>query len=169
MEIFQTFRESAKDQANLVPKSHSSAAALTSLCSDISPTNSQFFEVLYVGKMKVSHRKVPDTFIDDALERIKLYELERSKKHEAMNQSAEKAEKTKGLYHWNQNPSRKIDSSVTSDENSNEEQGKPYVKDLEGNSVGREEDDNNKTNKNDEAYNKENLNRNTAAALGASK
>ena len=61
-------------------KSHSSAATLTSLCPDISPTNSLFFEVLYVGKMKVSHRKVPETFIDDALVKIQLYEMEKTAK-----------------------------------------------------------------------------------------
>lgn len=74
-------KESIRDHPGPIPtKSHSSAASLTSLCPDISPSNSQFFEVLYVGKIKVSHRKVPDTFIDDALEKIRLHELEKSKK-----------------------------------------------------------------------------------------
>jgi hypothetical protein len=29
--------------------------------------DSQFFEVMYIGKIKVSHKKVPKTFIDDAI------------------------------------------------------------------------------------------------------
>lgn len=74
-------KESVRDHPGPIPtKSHSSAASLTSLCPDISPSNSQFFEVLYVGKIKVSHRKVPNTFIDDALEKIRLHEQEKYKK-----------------------------------------------------------------------------------------
>lgn len=44
---------------------------------DISPSNSQFFEVMYVGKIKVSHKRVPFTFIDDALPKFKAYETQR--------------------------------------------------------------------------------------------
>lgn len=87
MEIFQTVRDSAREPL-VATKSQSSSSTLTSLCPDISPTNSQFFEVLYVGRMKVSHRKAPDTFIDDALEKFKLYELEKSRKH-LVSQSSE--------------------------------------------------------------------------------
>lgn len=35
------------------------------------------FQVLYVGKIKVSHRKVTDSFIDDALDRFKIREEEK--------------------------------------------------------------------------------------------
>lgn len=38
-----------------------------SLLSDLQFNDSQFFEVMYVGKIKVSHRKVPETFIDEAI------------------------------------------------------------------------------------------------------
>lgn len=72
-----------KDQSTHHPpptRSLSSAANLTSLCVDISPSSSNFFEVLYIGKIKVWNRKVPDTFIDDALERFKIHEQEKSKK-----------------------------------------------------------------------------------------
>lgn len=44
---------------------------------DISPSNSQFFEVMYVGKIKVSHKRVPFTFIDDALPKFKAYDTQR--------------------------------------------------------------------------------------------
>ncbi|KAL0281381.1 UNVERIFIED_CONTAM: hypothetical protein PYX00_002384 [Menopon gallinae] len=82
MEILQTMKESTREgsQWQTPTKSHSSAASLTSLCRDLSPSNSQFFEVLYVGRLKVSHRNVPDTFIDDALEKIKL-QLKKTKKN----------------------------------------------------------------------------------------
>jgi hypothetical protein len=38
-----------------------------SLLSDLQFNDSQFYEVMYVGKIKVSHRNVPQTFIDDAI------------------------------------------------------------------------------------------------------
>ena len=38
-----------------------------SLFGDVQLNDSQFFEVMYVGKIKVSHKKVPKTFIDDAI------------------------------------------------------------------------------------------------------
>lgn len=53
------------------------AAAATNF--DISPNNTQFFEVMYVGKIKVSHKRVPLTFIDDALPKFKAYDSQRIK------------------------------------------------------------------------------------------
>lgn len=38
-----------------------------SLFGDVQLNDSQFFEVMYIGKIKVSHKKVPTTFIDDAI------------------------------------------------------------------------------------------------------
>lgn len=72
-----------KEQNNLnaIPsKSLNDAAKLTSLCVDISPSSSNFFEVLYIGKIKVWHKKVPDTFIDDALEKFKAHDIEKTRK-----------------------------------------------------------------------------------------
>lgn len=46
---------------------------------DISPLNSQFFEVMYVGKIKVSHKRVPFTFIDDAIPKFKAYDAQKIK------------------------------------------------------------------------------------------
>lgn len=60
-------------------RSQSSAASLTSIGADISPSSSHFFEVLYVGKIKVSHPKVSESFIDDALKRIRDHALEKSR------------------------------------------------------------------------------------------
>ncbi|VEN42372.1 unnamed protein product [Callosobruchus maculatus] len=60
-------------------RSLSTAANLTSLCVDISPSCSNFFEVLYIGKTKGWQKKVPNSFIDDALQKIKAHESERNK------------------------------------------------------------------------------------------
>ncbi|XP_057670519.1 TBC1 domain family member 1 isoform X1 [Diorhabda carinulata] len=69
-----------KEQTHTPPtRSVSSAANLTSLCVDISPSSSNFFEVLYIGKLKVWQKQVPATFIDDALEKFKTHELEKCK------------------------------------------------------------------------------------------
>lgn len=46
---------------------------------DISPNNTQFFEVMYVGKIKVSHKRVPFTFIDEALPKFKAYDAQKIK------------------------------------------------------------------------------------------
>ncbi|XP_046476943.1 TBC1 domain family member 1 isoform X1 [Neodiprion pinetum] len=84
-ELFSAMKEQSsssrleKDREPTPQRSYSSAAALTSLGADISPSSSHFFEVLYIGKIKVSHKKVPDSFIDDALIRFRAYELEKSK------------------------------------------------------------------------------------------
>jgi TBC1 domain-containing protein 4 len=88
-----------KDQNHQPPtRSVSSAANLTSLCVDISPSSSNFFEVgtnprhenpldsivfrskvLYIGKIKVWQKKVPESFIDDALEKFKAHEMEKTR------------------------------------------------------------------------------------------
>ncbi|XP_038219797.1 uncharacterized protein LOC119838062 [Zerene cesonia] len=58
-------------------RSVSNASALTSLCADLSPAESHFFEVLYIGKVRISQRKVPDTLIDDALQKFAQHEAEK--------------------------------------------------------------------------------------------
>lgn len=50
------------------------------LCPEISPSSSHFFEVLYIGRIKVSHKKVPDSFIDEALDKFKIFEKHRKEK-----------------------------------------------------------------------------------------
>ncbi|XP_069685530.1 TBC1 domain family member 1 isoform X2 [Periplaneta americana] len=82
VELFNAMRDQSKEgngPASTNGRSVSSAAALTSLCADISPSSSHFFEVLYIGKIKVSHKKVPESFIDDALEKFRVHELEKGK------------------------------------------------------------------------------------------
>lgn len=46
---------------------------------DIQTNDSQFFEVMYIGKIKVSHKKVPATFIDDAIPKFKAHDAEKMK------------------------------------------------------------------------------------------
>ncbi|CAG4967815.1 unnamed protein product [Colias eurytheme] len=60
-------------------RSASNASALTSLCADLSPAESHFFEVLYIGKVRISQRKVPDTLIDDALLKFAQHEAEKNR------------------------------------------------------------------------------------------
>ncbi|XP_076232000.1 PTB_TBC1D1_like and TBC domain-containing protein plx isoform X2 [Calliopsis andreniformis] len=65
---------SSRFESRDVPqRSQSSAASLMSLGADISPSSSHFFEVLYVGKIKVSYPKVSEAFIDDALVRFRVH------------------------------------------------------------------------------------------------
>ncbi|XP_070500224.1 TBC1 domain family member 4 isoform X3 [Chironomus tepperi] len=57
-----------------------------SLFGDVQLNDSQFFEVMYVGKIRVSHKKLPKTFIDDAIpkfiahDKMKMKNLEISEK-----------------------------------------------------------------------------------------
>ncbi|XP_068622154.1 TBC1 domain family member 1 [Battus philenor] len=66
------------DSSGLV-RSISNASALTSLCADLSPSDSHFFEVLYIGKVRISQRKVPESLIDDALNKFAQHEAEKIK------------------------------------------------------------------------------------------
>ncbi|XP_045458026.1 TBC1 domain family member 1 [Melitaea cinxia] len=68
----------------------SNASALTSLCADLSPSDSHFFEVLYIGKVRISQRKVPESLIDDALNKFAQHEAEKiknSRRHSLLSSS----------------------------------------------------------------------------------
>lgn len=78
-EVVELYKQMKDQNASATSKSASSAANLTSLCVDISPSLSNFFEVLYIGKLKVLNRRVPETFIDDALDRFRLHEIEKAR------------------------------------------------------------------------------------------
>lgn len=43
--------------------------------------------MLYIGKIRVSQKKVPSSFIDDALEKFRLHELEKSRKSSSTKSS----------------------------------------------------------------------------------
>lgn len=70
----------------MAPPSASSSSLL-----EISPNNTQFFEVMYVGKIKVSHKRVPFSFIDDALPKFKAYDAQKIKAAAALAASAASA------------------------------------------------------------------------------
>lgn len=72
-------RNQSDTNQNLALSTHSSASSSNTNLNmpDISPSSSQFFEVMYVGKIKVSHKRVPFTFIDDALPKFKAYDTQR--------------------------------------------------------------------------------------------
>ncbi|KAI5640083.1 rab-GTPase-TBC domain-containing protein [Phthorimaea operculella] len=61
----------------VLERSISNASAITSLCADLSPSDSHFFEVLYIGKVRISQRKVPESLIDDALNKFAQHEAEK--------------------------------------------------------------------------------------------
>lgn len=68
----------AYSSAGSISTSNSNSSSNTNLnMPDISPSSSQFFEVMYVGKIKVSHKRVPFSFIDDALPKFKAYDTQR--------------------------------------------------------------------------------------------
>ncbi|KAI5709957.1 hypothetical protein M8J75_004485 [Diaphorina citri] len=71
MELFASMRDQS------VKSQNPSTSNLTSLCQDISPSSSHFFEVYYIGKIRVSQRKVPESFIDEALDKFKIHEEEK--------------------------------------------------------------------------------------------
>ncbi|XP_015586548.1 TBC1 domain family member 4 isoform X2 [Cephus cinctus] len=87
-ELFNAMKEQSlssrieKDK-DLPQRSQSSAATLTTIGADISPSSSHFFEVLYVGKIKVPYKKVPESFIDDTLIKFRTHELEKTKSSES--------------------------------------------------------------------------------------
>ncbi|GBP66218.1 hypothetical protein EVAR_97170_1 [Eumeta japonica] len=58
-----------------------------SLSVDISLSDSHFFEVLYIGKVRISQRKVPDTLIDDALNKFAQHEAEKAKNNQIRRDS----------------------------------------------------------------------------------
>lgn len=61
-----------------IPSSQSVKSNL-SLMGDISPNHTHFFEVMYVGKIRVSHKRVPCSFIDDSIPKFKAYDARKSK------------------------------------------------------------------------------------------
>ena len=47
---------------------------------DSDPNLSHFYEVLFLGKIKASHKRAPPTFIDDALQKFEVRENNKAKK-----------------------------------------------------------------------------------------
>uniref|UniRef100_A0A336MD89 CSON013817 protein n=1 Tax=Culicoides sonorensis TaxID=179676 RepID=A0A336MD89_CULSO len=79
MSASKSYTSGLSNSAGAVNMPTSASSSNLSLLNDISPNNSQFFEVMYVGKIKVSHKRVPYTFIDDALPKFKAYDAQKIK------------------------------------------------------------------------------------------
>ncbi|XP_063695623.1 TBC1 domain family member 4 isoform X2 [Culicoides brevitarsis] len=79
MSASKSYTSGLSHSAGAVNMPTSASSSNLSLLNDISPNNSQFFEVMYVGKIKVSHKRVPFTFIDDALPKFRAYDAQKIK------------------------------------------------------------------------------------------
>lgn len=75
----KSYNHSSDAGSSMAASSSQSTSTTNLTMPDISPSNSQFFEVMYVGKIKVSHKRVPFTFIDDALPKFKAYDTQKMK------------------------------------------------------------------------------------------
>ncbi|KAK2717633.1 hypothetical protein QYM36_006417, partial [Artemia franciscana] len=75
------------------PSRQSSNASICSVSglTDYGPSTSQFFEVFYVGKIKVSHERAPETFTDDALGRFRAHEAQKRLKYPSSSSTADTA------------------------------------------------------------------------------
>jgi len=71
------------DKLSAVPLKFSRSA---SLCGDSPPNASQFYEVLFLGKIKASHKRAPPTFIDEALQKFKQREVAKEQRKNAPNE-----------------------------------------------------------------------------------
>ncbi|CAL4095349.1 unnamed protein product, partial [Meganyctiphanes norvegica] len=79
LKFFACLRQQPRDATLATGDSSNSLNTLNSL-PDLSVHNdSQFFEVMFVGRVKVSHSKVPATFIDEALGAFKHREKARER------------------------------------------------------------------------------------------
>ncbi|KAG8199210.1 hypothetical protein JTE90_016030 [Oedothorax gibbosus] len=79
-ELFTSMKETSKEllshKKNLVSVTEKAASG-TTLESVIN--SCQQYEVLYLGRIKVSGKRAPPTFIDEAVEKFRIYELEKAK------------------------------------------------------------------------------------------
>lgn len=77
-DLFTIMKEASRELHGNQSSIQTTVAVSTSGCSS-SDNGAQRFELLYVGKIKVSHRKPPPTFIDEAVEKFRVLELEKLK------------------------------------------------------------------------------------------
>lgn len=69
------------DKLSAIPNKFSRSA---SLCGDSPPNSSQFYEVLFLGKIKASHKRAPPTFIDEALQKFQQREVLKEQRKNSM-------------------------------------------------------------------------------------
>lgn len=99
---------------------------------------------MYIGKLKVWNKKVPDTFIDDALDKFRLHELEKTKKAATESEQQIKISQSTNALNETVDDSQLVNKSVSlqnisdSTTNNNEEKKK-------SNNLPVEIDDHNRT------------------------
>lgn len=69
------------EKLSAIPHKFSRSA---SLCGDSPPNSSQFYEVLFLGKIKASHKRAPPTFIDEALQKFNQREVLKEQRKNSM-------------------------------------------------------------------------------------
>merc|ERR1740137_308960 len=69
------------EKLSAIPNKFSRSA---SLCGDSPPNSSQFYEVLFLGKIKASHKRAPPTFIDEALQKFQQREVLKEQRKNSM-------------------------------------------------------------------------------------
>ncbi|RWS15269.1 TBC1 domain family member 4-like protein, partial [Dinothrombium tinctorium] len=86
LELFTAMREATKE---IVQQSGQQLMRMGS-CSGLDNilTNSQQYEVMYIGKVKVAHKRAPPSFIDEAVEKFNESEAQNSKIAELESQNA---------------------------------------------------------------------------------
>jgi len=76
------------EKLSAIPHKFSRSA---SLCGDSPPNTSQFYEVLFLGKIKASHKRAPPTFIDEALQKFKQREVVKEQRKNVINEDEKMA------------------------------------------------------------------------------
>ncbi|KAF8784397.1 TBC1 domain family member 1 like protein [Argiope bruennichi] len=80
IELFTAMREMSKEMHHPVLTKTSSGVALETIIHGC-----QQYEVLYLGRIKVSGKRAPPTFIDDAVEKFRLFEMEKTRSHHGIS------------------------------------------------------------------------------------
>ena len=99
MKYFTKFYVSATDKSLVVSAVPHKFKRSASLCGDSPPNFSQFYEVLFLGKTKTSHKRAPPSFIDDTLAKIKLREAKLQQKQETKENIATETTKHGTICH----------------------------------------------------------------------
>ncbi|XP_022255719.1 TBC1 domain family member 4-like isoform X2 [Limulus polyphemus] len=95
LELFTSMREMTKEMSHQSSISSAFSWGNSSWLDNLL-TNSQQYEVLYIGKIKVSHKRAPPSFIDEAVEKFRLYELEKLRAKQDQEKSQHRQRRDSG-------------------------------------------------------------------------
>lgn len=79
LELFTTIREATKEISTQQTQAPTIINTPEGMSLNSVINNCQQYEVLYLGRIKVSGKRAPPTFIDDAVEKFRIYEAEKSR------------------------------------------------------------------------------------------